>query len=74
MSENSKSDQKNQREKIAGWQGNYMERLIKEYISFLSSVEPATPKFWEMEKRIKQDKKRLEVLIGMENHQLFMIL
>ena len=51
-----------------------MERLIKEYISFLSSVEPATPKFWEMEKRIKQDKKRLEVLIGMENHQLFMIL
>lgn len=33
-----------------------MERLIKEYISFLSSNEPAASKFWEMEKLIKQDK------------------
>lgn len=30
-----------------------MERLIKDYISYLNSDEQASIKFWEMEKRIK---------------------
>ena len=34
-----------------------MDRLTKEYIEFLSSDELASKKFWELEKRMKQDKK-----------------
>ncbi len=42
-----------------------MERLVEEYITFLSSDQPASDKFWELEKRIKQDKKCPGVLIEM---------
>ena len=52
----SKSDWKKQREKIARWQENYMERLIKEYIAFLSSDESASKKFWKLEKCINSDR------------------
>jgi len=40
-----------------------MEQLTKEYISLLSSNEKASNRFWELEKRIKQDKKHPGVLI-----------
>lgn len=55
--EPSKKDWKLYREKVPGWQENYMERLIEDYVSYLSSTEPASTKFWTMEKRMKQDKK-----------------
>ena len=32
------------------------EKLIKEYVDYLNGDEPASTKFWRMEKRIKQDK------------------
>lgn len=57
MTEISKSDWKKYREKISDWQEHYMERLIEEYITFLRSGQLASDKFWELEKRIKQDKK-----------------
>ena len=53
--EPSKKDWKLYREKVPGWQENYMERLIEDYVSYLSSTEPASTKFWTMEKRMKQD-------------------
>lgn len=65
MYEISKSDWKKFREKIADWQERYMERLVQEYIDFLSSGIPASEKFWGMEKRIKQDRKCPGVLIEM---------
>ena len=40
-----------------------MERLLKEYVEFLQTDEPASKRFWELEKRIKQDKKCPSVLI-----------
>lgn len=61
--EPSKKDWKLYREKIAGWQEDYMERLIKGYVDYLSGDEPASTKFWEMEKRIKRDKKTPGVCI-----------
>ena len=61
--EPSKSDWRLYREKVSGWQENYMERLIKDYITYLSSDERASTKFWEMEKRIKADKKTPGVCI-----------
>ncbi len=61
----SKSDWKKYREKIPDWQEHYMERLVEEYIALLSSDQLASDKFWELERRIKQDKKCPGVLIEM---------
>ena len=50
------------RKLLPGWQEAYMERLTKEYIGLLSSDRQASDKFWELDKRIKQDKRRTGVL------------
>ena len=60
----SKKDWKLYREKLPGWQERHMEGLVKEYIDILSSDEKeASDKFWELEERIKKDKKHPGVLI-----------
>lgn len=57
MYEISKKDWGLFREKLAGWQENYMAQLNKEYIVLLSSEDKkASEKFWELEKRIKSDR------------------
>lgn len=59
-----KSDWKLYRAKIAGWQEAYMDALNKEYIDLLSSDEGnPSDRFWELEKRIKKDKKHPGVRI-----------
>ena len=50
------------RELLPEWQEAYMERLIKKYIELLSSDRQASDKFWKLDKRIKQDKRRTGVL------------
>ena len=50
------------RKLLPGWQEAYMERLVKEYIELLSSDRQASDKFWALDKRIKQDKRRTGVL------------
>ena len=50
------------RKLLPGWQEAYMERLTMEYIELLSSDRQASDKFWELDKRIKQDKRRTGVL------------
>lgn len=57
MIEISKQDWKLFQEKVPVWQEKYMERLVREYIEFLESSKPASSKFWELEKKIKEDKK-----------------
>ena len=50
----SKKDWKLFRERLSGWQENYMESLVKEYANFLNDdKKPASEKFWELEKQIK---------------------
>ena len=61
----SEHDWKILRKKISDWQERYMERLTMEYITLLQGEEKASAKFWELEKRIKQDKKSPGVLIDM---------
>ena len=34
-----------------------MERLLKEYVKMLQSKKPASTKFWDLDKRIKADKR-----------------
>ena len=53
----SKADWKLYRERVSDWQEHYMEQLIKEYVELLTSPGNASDHFWELEKRIKQDKK-----------------
>ena len=51
------------RKNLPDWQENYMEKLIKEYTEFLKGDGLASDKFWELEKRIKTDKKNPGVLL-----------
>ena len=46
------------RSKIVGWQEAYMDRLNKEYIELLSTDDNPPEKFWKLEERINQDKKK----------------
>ena len=67
----SKKDWKLFREKLSGWQGNYMEGLIKEYVNFLNDDEkPASEKFWELEKRIKEDKRHPGVVMELKKSEV----
>ena len=67
----SKKDWKLFRERLSGWQENYMEGLVKEYANFLNDDEkPASEKFWELEKRIKEDKRHPGVIIEMSKSQV----
>ena len=62
-----KSDWKLYREKIGGWQENYMEKLIAEYTDLLRAEDKkASDKFWELEKRIKNDRRHPGVIIEMK--------
>ena len=66
----SKKDWKLFRERLSGWQENYMEGLVKEYANFLNDdKKPASEKFWELEKRIKEDKRHPGVIMEMSKSE-----
>ena len=66
----SKKDWKLFRENLASWQENYMDKLTKQYIELLSDENKnASDKFWELEKRIKQDKKHPGVIMEMQKSE-----
>ena len=71
MVEHSKRDWKLYRGKIVGWQEHYMEKLIKEYADYLCSDLSASTKFWEIEKRIRKDRKRPGVCIELRKSSMF---
>ena len=67
----SKKDWKLFREKLSDWQEKYMEGLVKEYVNFLNDdKKPASDKFWELEKRIKEDKHHLGVIMEMSKSEV----
>ena len=51
--------------KITDWQESYMNRLNKEYIELLSENANPSDKFWRLEKRIKEDRKKTGVQLEM---------
>lgn len=66
----SKKDWKLFQEKLPDWQENYMESLIKDYVDFLrSNTKHASEKFWELEKRIKEDKRHPGVIMRMSKSE-----
>lgn len=67
----SKKDWKLFREKLSCWQENYMEGLVKTYADFLNyDKKPASDKFWELEKRIKEDKRHPRVILEMSKSEV----
>jgi len=64
------SDWKLFRNRIVDWQEAYMDRLGKEYIELLSEEAVPSEKFWRLEKRIKEDRKRVGVRAEMSRSNL----
>ena len=58
------------KEKIAGWQEAYMQRLLDEYHALIVSDETPSTKFWELEKRLKHDKHLAGVMVTMARSKL----
>lgn len=53
------------RSRLPIWQEAYMERLNCEYIALLSGTGSASEKFWELERRMRVDKRRGGVVMRM---------
>ena len=66
----SKKDWKLFREKLPSWQEAFMGKLNREYIAILSKEGNPSDLFWELEKRIKQDKRRPGVSMEMQKQYL----
>ena len=67
----SKKDWNLFRERLSDWQENYMEGLVKAYADFLNDdKKPASEKFWELEKRIKDDKRHPGVIMEMSKSEV----
>ncbi len=58
------------RNKIADWQEAYMNRLNKEYIELLSEDANPSEKFWRLDKKIKEDRKKTGVQLEMSRSNL----
>ena len=58
MREFPEKDWKLFRQKLPGWQEAYMTRLCEEYMELLRSKKKGSERFWELEKRIKEDQKK----------------
>ena len=58
------------RSRLPIWQEAYMERLNREYIALLSGTGPASEKFWELEKRVREDKRRGGVVMRMSRSNM----
>lgn len=66
----SEKDWKLFRKKAVGWQEAFMERLNREYIELLNTDEEASEKFWKLDKRIRNDKKKCGVQMEMKRSNL----
>lgn len=58
------------RSKIADWQESYMDRLNGQYMEILSENANPSDKFWKLDKRIREDKKKAGVQVRMSRSNL----
>ena len=52
------------RERLPGWQERYMAKLLKKYVEMLEGDEDASTRFWALEKKIKEDKRKPGVIMA----------
>ncbi|AOF49188.1 multidrug transporter [Tetragenococcus halophilus] len=60
------------RKRIGGWQEAYMDKLNRSYIYLLSEDKEPSEKFWNLSKRITEDKKRTGFQLEMSRSKLIM--
>ena len=58
------------RSRIADWQEEYIARLNESYIALLSREGSAAENFWELEKRIRRDKRDAGVIVELRRSAL----
>ena len=58
------------RSKIVGWQEDCMGRLIREYIELLNRETDPSDRFWELDKRMRADKKKAGVRLQMSRSEM----
>ena len=58
------------RKKLPDWQEACMDRLNREYILLLSGQGSPSDKFWELDKRIREDQKMAGVQLSMRRSNL----
>ncbi|GBD74044.1 putative uncharacterized protein [Tetragenococcus halophilus subsp. halophilus] len=58
------------RKKIGSWQEAYMDKLNRSYIDLLSEDKEPSEKFWDLSKKITEDKKRVGVQVEMSRSKL----
>lgn len=56
--------------KSADWQESYMDRLNKEYIELLNEDADPSEKFWKLDERIREDRKKTGVRLEMSRSKL----
>lgn len=59
------------RKKLPLWQEAYMDKLNQEYIRLLLGEGLASDKFWELEKRIRDDKRSIGIVADMRRSQMY---
>lgn len=63
-------DWKSFRSEIADWQESFMDKLNREYIAILSEDANPSDKFWKLDKRIQEDRKKAGVQVCMRRSNL----
>ncbi len=58
------------RKKVPDWQEAHMDRLNREYIQLLSGDCAPSEKFWDLERRINEDKNKAGVRLEMRRSAL----
>ena len=74
MNQINEKDWKLLRKRIPGWQEAYMDRLNREYVELLECDQPASIKFWALDKRLREDKKKTGVAADMRRSRMNLIL
>ena len=68
----STADWKLFRFKVPAWQERYMEKLVAEYKEILGSHTNASTRFWELEKRVRIDRKHPGVILEVNKQDALM--
>ena len=63
-----KADWKLFQERLPIWQEEFMKKLNNEYIQLLTEPKYDSEKFWELEKRIKADRRKKGVICEMRKN------
>ena len=58
------------RKELPKWQERYMGRLVAEYADMLSGSKKASEKFWDLDERIKRDRRRVGVIAEMSRSKM----